>query len=180
LKHRLSYTKASIEYVEWDPILVDHEFKLSREREGLLNIVDNLYPIIHDFIEYLEGVAVDLLRRYKPDELEEFKCPRCSATMPEFEREYHMSEHEFDKVRRIIEGYEILDKSRYPLVYKYFEYEITILIREKMPMFKGLAEEINRRIEERRLKSLSINHLYLIGDVLEKLKTSKGRLEGCS
>jgi len=37
-------------------------------------------------------------------------------------------------------------------------------------MFKGLAEEINRRIGERKLRSLSVNHLYLIGDVLEMLK----------
>jgi hypothetical protein len=143
----------------------------SNEREELLNIVDNLYPIIRDLIEYLEGVAVDLLRRYKLVKLEEFKCPRCSVTMSGFEREYHMLEHEFDEVRRrIIEGYEILDKSRYPLVYKYFEYEITVLIKEKIPMFKGLAEEINRRIGERKLRSLSVNHLYLIGDVLEMLK----------
>jgi hypothetical protein len=37
-------------------------------------------------------------------------------------------------------------------------------------MFKDLAEEINRRIGERKLRSLSVNHLYLIGDVLEMLK----------
>ena len=45
-------------------------------------------------------------------------------------------------------------------------------------MFKGLAEEINRRIGG--LRSLSVNHLYLIGDVLEMLKNAQRRLERCS
>jgi hypothetical protein len=151
---------------------VEHNFELLCRGEEILDCIDNISSIVYDFTEYLERVAVDLLRKYKPEELEEFKCPRCGATIPGLERDRHVAEHEFEEARRVIvERHEIPGRPQYPLAYKYFEAEIKdLLVKEILPMFEGLAREINRRIRERRLKRLSINQLHHIGDILEIIK----------
>jgi len=175
----LNYDKADI-YLGYDSIPVDHDIELACKRKDLIGCVENISSWIGDFMEYLKKKAEELLRKYKPDELEDYRCPRCGVLIKNYEREYHLSDHEMDEAReqlreveRIVsEELRIPSSSEYPLAFKHFEREIEEMLESKiLPLFRGVADEINRRIEERGLRHLGVHKLYYLEDIVDLLKS---------
>jgi hypothetical protein len=175
----LNYDKADI-YLGYGDIPVDHDIELACKREDLIGCVENISSWIGDFMEYLKKKAEELLRKYKPDELEDYRCPRCGVLIKNYEREYHLADHEMDdareqlrEVERIIsEELRIPSSSEYPLAFKHFEREIEEMLESKiLPLFRGVADEINRRIEEKGLRHLGVHKLYYLEDIVDLLKS---------
>ena len=174
------YERANLSfYPDVNP--VDHNLELFCEKDELISCVESVSSWINDYIKYLEGKAEDLLRKIKPDELNDVRCPKCGIIMKKYELEYHLAQHEFDEakeqfniVSKIINNeYTIPDKSEYPLAFKYFEKDIKDLLKIKiLPLHKGLADEINKRIseevEKRGVLHLNLNQfLYYFMDIPE-------------
>lgn len=160
-------------------IPVDHNLTLSCKRNDLINCIENVSSWISDYIEYLKRRAEELLRKYKPDELEEYRCPRCGFLIKNYEREYHLADHEMEDakeqlnvIKRIIsEEYRIPSRSEYPLAFKYFEKEIMETIKNKiLPLYRGVADEINRKIKEKGLENLGVHKLHYLEDIVDLLK----------
>lgn len=175
----LNYDKADI-YLGYGDIPVDHDIELACKRKDLIGCVENISLWIGDFMEYLKKKAEELLRKYKPDELEDYRCPRCGVLIKNYEREYHLADHEMDdareqlrEVERIIsEELRIPSSSEYPLAFKHFEREIEEMLESKiLPLFRGVADEINRRIEEKGLRHLGVHKLYYLEDIVDLLKS---------
>ncbi|MDT7887756.1 MAG: hypothetical protein RQ885_02130 [Desulfurococcales archaeon] len=175
----LNYDKVDI-YLGYDSIPVDHDIELACKRKDLIGCVENISSWIGDFIEYLKKKAEELLRKYKPDELEDYRCPRCGVLIKNYEREYHLADHEMDEAReqlreaeRIVsEELRIPSSSEYPLAFKHFEREIEEMLESKiLPLFRGVADEINRRIEEKGLRHLGVHKLYYLEDIVDLLKS---------
>jgi hypothetical protein len=174
----LNYDKADI-YLDDDSIPVDHDIELTCKREDLIGCIENISSWIGDFMEYLKGKAEELLRKYKPDELEDYRCPRCGVLVKNYEREYHLADHEMDDAREQLRGVErivseelrIPSSSEYPLAFKHFERKIEEMLESKiLPLFRGVADEINRRIEEKGLRHIGVHKLYYLEDIVDLLK----------
>jgi len=174
------YEKADLSFYP-DSVPVDHNLELSCKRDELISCIENISSWINDYIKYLEEKAEELLRKYKPDELNDVKCPKCGIIMKKYELEYHLEQHEFEeakeqfyKIKKMVEdAYKIPDKSEYQLAFKYFEKDIKDLLKIKiLPLYKGLADEINKRIseevEKRGVLHLNLKQfLYHFMDILE-------------
>ena len=177
------YEKADLSFNP-DSVPVDHNLELFCKRDELISCIENISSWINDYIKYLEEKAEELLRKHKPDELNDVKCPKCGIIMKKYELEYHLEQHEFEeakeqfyKIKKMVEdAYKIPDKSEYQLAFKYFEKDIKDLLKIKiLPLYKGLADEINKRIreeygEEKRIRGSHLNlkqFLYHFMDIPE-------------
>ncbi len=159
------YKKANLSFYS-DIVPVDYNLELLCKKDELISCVENVSSWINDYIEYLKRVAEGLLRKYKPDELNNVECPKCHITIRKYEYEYHLTQHEIEEakeqfhvIRRMIsDEYVIPDRAQYPLAFKYFEDDIKNLIKVKiLPMYKGLAREINKKIEEKGISTLNLS-----------------------
>ncbi|KUO79492.1 hypothetical protein B7L70_05135 [Vulcanisaeta sp. EB80] len=81
----------------------------------------------------------------------------------------------------ISDEYVIPDRTQYPLAFKYFEDDIKNLIKVKiLPMYKGLAREINKKIEEKGISTLNLSlnlrqFLHYFSDIPELIIKSVPR-----